>query len=504
MRVFAPILQKFSGFGYLKLGIVVGIAAAVIAGTILYKNSRSLCDKCNVILVSLDTLSALHLPCYGYGKNTAPNLCAYAKKNVLFSNSYSQASRTLDSHFSIFTSLYPHTHKMTQVNSGSLDEKYITLAQLFRGNGYQTIYNGPLNDLHLPLNRGIERGFDVIEGGAGSSVDNWETTYAKLLDNAGNKRPTFTFLHTYDVHNPYLTGHAGKHLFTDLGENPNIPLTQSEYNKVSPEFISFAISFILDNDLGGDNEKQFNPDVQIAQKMKQAGSEQEAEKLFSTLSVQIKVASFNSWYVYNAYNLLTADPKQVEYLRALYDEQIYNMDQKLRGLFALMEDPRLAKNTILIITADHGEEFMEHGSLTHGDNIYRTSTQVPLIIHIPGMAPKVVKEMVQGIDIYPTAISLTGFSAKSPLEGINLSGLIKGDINAVKNKYLISEISGGTSDIALQDQNYRFYYSARDKSPQKLYDLAADPEEKKNLLYYSRGKVNEYLKIISLVRGLIN
>lgn len=66
----------------------------IISGLVLYLNNRVVCRNCNVILVSIDTLSALYLPCYGYERNTAPNLCRFAKENIQFINAYSQAPMT--------------------------------------------------------------------------------------------------------------------------------------------------------------------------------------------------------------------------------------------------------------------------------------------------------------------------------------------------------------------------------------------------------------------------
>src|SRR3989344_4435924 len=72
------------------------------------------CKDCNVILVLLDTLGTNHLPCYGYERDTAPILCAFAKENVMFQNAYSNATWTLPSHVSAFTGLYPETHNVIQ------------------------------------------------------------------------------------------------------------------------------------------------------------------------------------------------------------------------------------------------------------------------------------------------------------------------------------------------------------------------------------------------------
>ena len=157
------------------------------------------CKDCNVILISLDSLRAKSLPCYGYEKNTSPNLCEFAKKSFLFKRVYTPSSKTLDSHFSIFTGLYPKSHGVNVPFTSVLDKKIRTLPQIVESNGYATLFSGPLIDPHLPLDRGFERGFRYKE--YGDEPRFWFDNMKKygLLG-----RKFFAFLHTYDVHEPYI------------------------------------------------------------------------------------------------------------------------------------------------------------------------------------------------------------------------------------------------------------------------------------------------------------
>jgi len=477
---------------YIKwlIGLSTIVIIALVA-IVLINNSKPNCSNCNVILVSLDTLSALHLPCYGYERNTAPNLCSYGAKNLLFTNSFSQSPITLDSHFSIFTSLYPHTHKMTSVSGPPLNEKYLTLAQVLRSNGYKTIYNGSLIDLHLPLNRGIERGFDVVKGS--SHIETWDESYALLDQNSKQNKKTFLFLHTYSVHQPYLTGHKAKHLYTTQKEYGNIPLTVDEYAKITPDFLDFVVS--MSERLAADGKNDANKyyvgkDLELAQEIKKTKIFDEKRRIFNRMSISYKSITLQNWWV----KLIKQDdPAQIEYLRALYDEKINELDNNLKKLFELVESPTYAKNTILIITADHGEEFMEHGHLFHAENLYTTSTRVPLIIHIPGVKPKTIKEYVQGIDIYPTILSILGLKPQSQIEGADLSGSIKRDGNTTINKYLLSEFKGM---IGIQKDDWRYYYDDIAKKPFGLYFTKNDKYEKNNLQYRDPGKLEEMQKLL--------
>ena len=454
--------------------LVAVIIVSVIIVRVPYK--KPLCKNCNVILVSIDTLSALHLPCYGYERDTAPNLCAFAKKNILFTNSYSQSSITLDSHISIFTSLYPHTHKLNEIFAQELlDERYKTLPQLLRSNGYNTIYHAVTEDSHLPLNRGLERGFDIIE--PGSDINTWKNAYPKLLKNAEEKKPTFLFLHTYATHVPYLTGHEEAHPFTEQKEYPNIPLTENEYYELSDSFFKYVADSIIKSPkiIGEDSAaKADEKNVLIAQKLKNAKSFSDGLEIFNSLPDFLKSAYFYGRYIVR---INKSDPDQIKYFKALYDEQIYNMDKQLKNLLDLIEDPRLSKNTILIITSDHGEEFMEHGAITHGTNLYKTATQVPLIMSIPGLGPKKVTNLVQGIDIYPTLADLVGINLKSFLQGIDLVPLIEGKPGAAENRYLVSEIQ---NLVSIQNFKYKLYYNKENKGVE-LYNIILDSGEKRDI-----------------------
>lgn len=452
----------------------LGVLMAVVAIWHYSKAQKPICKNCNVIIVSLDTLSALHLPCYGYSRNTAPILCEYGAKNVFFENAISQAPMTLQSHFSIFTSLYTHNHKMD--NDGgftTLDEKHLTLAQIFRMNGYKTIYNGPLTDGHLPLNRGIERGFDLIEARQNKlDIDDWDISLNRLLENAKNSKPTFMFLHTYMVHDPYLPGRKPHRLYTDSPDYPNISLTSEEYHALSIPFFSYCSKVTLRKSTLG-----WKYTESVLEKMRLLGNSlndlSQASKIFDSFSENAQINCFRDWYVHN---INFSDPKQRIYLEALYDEQINNMDKKLSKLFKLLNNKLLAKNTILVITADHGEEFWEHGQWGHANNIYSTSVQVPLIIHYPGAVPKKISQIVESIDIYPTMLALTGLRSRSGIEGMDLTNLIWDNPKGETRDYALSE---WRNESAIQEGKWRFYHK-NETAKNELYDTSTNPLEKVN------------------------
>jgi len=91
-------------------------------------------------------------------------------------------------------------------------------------------------------------------------------------------------------------------------------------------------------------------------------------------------------------------------------------------------------------------------------------------------------------------LNLTGLKPKSKIEGIDLTGIIKGDKNAVKNEYLLSEFKGMAG---IQMQNWRFYYNTKKQTPTGLYDLNSDPVEQNNLLSQNPQKTGEFVNLVN-------
>ncbi len=489
MRLIHRILSNKLYVFIIGVLLLITLINTAVIGYLTYK-PKPLCDKCNVILISLDTLSALHIPCYGYSRDTSPNLCAFAKNNILFSNSYSESNWTLASDFSNFTSLYPYVNQMTQPFGPPLNEKYLTLAQVFRQNGYQTILNViPVDVFNIPLQRGIARGFNIIQ--SPDVNDLWTNSYPELLKSAKENRPFFAYFHTYYVHSPYLTGHESRHLYTNQPEYPNIPLTPEEYHTVTPEFLQFLPSDIASKYafLG----KIDNGITLTLEKIIQTKDINRIKNLFESLPDLDKLVFFDDYY---HARISLNNKNQVHYVEALYDEKIFDLDQNLKGLFDFIDNsPLLKNNTIVVITSEHGEEFMEHGNFQHGVDLYKTNTFVPLIMRVPGIKNKVITNLVQGIDIYPTVLGLTGLSPLSPIQGLDLTGLIRGDKNAKTNKFVLSENTVYPPEYAIQSKNWRLYY-VPDNGHKELYNLTLDPVEQNNVASANPGIVDQLTKML--------
>jgi len=164
------------------------------------KDAGLRCPGCNAILISIDTLRADHLGCYGYARETSPNIDELAARSLVFTDATSQSSWTTPAHASMFSGAPPSEHGLVYFrNPGVLSEETDTLAEILARNGYRTVsYNGAG---YVSARFGLGQGFEIYE----SRSRNFEANIAAAEKWIGENRdrPFFLFLHGYDVHRPY-------------------------------------------------------------------------------------------------------------------------------------------------------------------------------------------------------------------------------------------------------------------------------------------------------------
>lgn len=153
-------------------------------------------ENYNVILISIDTLRADHLSCYGYFRETSPTIDKFAENALLFSNTFSASSSTLPSHMSIFTAVTPTVHEM-MVGRGyiPLSRKIKTLPEILKANGYRTF--GYFDGAFLHKDYGFGRGFDIYKLRSPEKVQ-------EAIDSL-YKEAFFLFVHYFEVHSSEFT-----------------------------------------------------------------------------------------------------------------------------------------------------------------------------------------------------------------------------------------------------------------------------------------------------------
>lgn len=319
----------------------------------------------DVILITVDTLRADHLGTYGYPQPVSPMIDRFAAAATVYENAISQAPHTLPSLVQIMTSKYRHGLDVP------VDE--VTLAERLQKAGYQTaaVVDNPLLEISDTA-RGLMRGFDLFYRNGVLDHDaqqqHWKTKTpadcitaqaVRWLKRRDRERPFFLWLHYFDPHDPYLPP------FADDLEN---------------------LSRHSSSELTGDIR---NTPLFHAPGKPGATEVPEVDR---------------------------------QHLVALYDAEVRYVDQSLGELFAFLEDSDLYRPNLIILGADHGESFGEHGLWTHGHSLYAPEVHVPLVIKFPYQAEgERVKMPVQAIDIVPTVLDVLQIPlAETKFDGLKL------------------------------------------------------------------------------------
>ncbi len=455
---------------------------------------KPVCKDCNVILISLDTLSANHLPCYGYARNTAPNLCKFGKENTLFTNMFSNANYTLPSHVSIFTGLYPNKHKVDREYEDRLSLKIPFLPEMLQKNGYKTLFYMILTATHLPIDKVYNRGINqLVEG---DNPPDWKGGLEALSQNNSKGKKTFLFLHTYWVHEPYVLEKKERQLYVKKLDSDIYPKTWEEVNNCTPAFLRFLKEALKNDLLGGKfngDENIYSIHLDIYEQLS-ALFDGKNELRFCNLYKE-------NWYLYSYYSgyihskSSTADSKTINYIVDLYDSKIVELDEYLKDVFAYVQNSDLKKNTIIIVTTDHGEEFMEHGALGHGINLYDTSLKVPLMMYIPGQKKREISQFAQSVDIVPTLLGLLKLKNPYKLSGVDL--FINNIFNASRYAVAQHNIYNDSTNIAvIRDSEWKLFYKFKDNKPVaiRLFNYKKDPQEKNNVMFKQNAVVSRLLK----------
>jgi arylsulfatase A-like enzyme len=167
----------------------------------------------------------------------------------------------------------------------------------------------------------------------------------------------------------------------------------------------------------------------------------------------------------------------LRHLRDLYDEEIYSFDYGLRMLVETLEANRLLERTILVITSDHGESFLEHGTIKHCFTVYDAETRVPMLLYLPRLAMPIRRTTwVESLDLVPTLLDYLGIDPTPyGLEGESLRSVIETGEDPKRRAY-----SAMASQRSVNDGRYKLLYDIA-SGRYRLYDLRQDPAETRDV-----------------------
>jgi arylsulfatase A-like enzyme len=343
---------------YRQLFLLAAMGIAVGSTGCIAQASRP-----NILLIVMDTVRVDRLSCYGHERRTTPHIDDLALSGVRFEHAYANSSWTLPSHATMFTGLHSVAHLATQ-ETLTLPTFWPTLGEILAGGGYRTF--GASTNGVVGIHSGLTRGLATFVEGFRPSLQ--RSLRGGRFDSPNNMAFR-RFLHESDPARPffafinYVDAHA-----------PYAPPARSRER-------------IVDGTLS---------DRQIAEAM--------------------------TFKMPDHYIRRRIDSEDFAALSQLYDAEIHRVDEKIGELLEILfADPR-GRNTIVIITSDHGENLGEHGHLGHVFSLHDTLLRVPLIVVFPdgSHAGEVRLDRAQLVDLLPTILSLCGVSHDGRMDGRDL------------------------------------------------------------------------------------
>jgi len=337
-------------------------------------------QRFNIVFITIDAARADHLGCYGYRRDTTPNVDRLAADSIRFANAYSQSSTTIYSMNALMASRVP-----LEVEKGPVTP---TLAEILGEAGFSTAVIGPKIRFEVYNYRHVfYRGFQVRELSLQPATRLEDLISPRLTEMANDfiqdqhNSPFFLWLHYYDPHAPYL---------------PN------------------------------------------------AETEEWGERGID-----------------------------------LYDGELRRADQCVGAFLKELHALDLYDRTIIVVFGDHGEEFREHGGLTHSTTLYNETLHIPLIVRVPGLESGVVLSPVGLIDIIPTVLDILGMPAQASFRGRSLLTLMETpQIDESAYPVYSETLKFRKRSVRLGD--YKLIYDYR-YCTYELYNLKDDPGEKTNL-----------------------
>lgn len=422
----------------------------------------------NILLIVLDCVRADHLSCYGYGRETSPNIDRIAEQGVIYNQAISPSPWTLPSHASLFTGTYVSRHR-TDLDNRYLDRSFITLAEVLKQRGYNTV--GLSSNAWVSRETGLDRGFDLYYNMNRPPYE------------SGRKLKAYQKCANYIYWN-YLYKRY------DYGaRNINNLLRKffKSYSRQSPFFI--FINYL-------EAHLKYEPPRKFRHSFLRKSED--------------KYVPQDAWaYLVGAVGMTEED---FYILKALYDAEIRYMDFRVGEIIELLEKAGILDHTMIIITADHGENIGDHGLMDHQFSLHDSLSHVPLIIRYPDIFPRGlrIQSQVQSVDLFSTLCDILQVDddrIEAQLQGKSLLPSLSGNKlrSYAFSEYLVPNLQHlerkfphhdyskyNASYRTIRTENFKLIYTIPNGSYQ-LYNLQDDPMEEKDVSKIYTEVTGEFL-----------
>ena len=429
-----------------KIGNTAALLVTIIFVVAAFQTSCLFRKKAdyNIILITIDTLRADHLGCYGYPRNTSPFIDHLAKNGILFQNAFASSSHTAPSHASIFTSLHPVQHRLL-VNGARLHDSAFTMAEMFQDLGYETAGFCSVGFLS-----NMRQGFDIFDNEKYKKVQYRQAhqTTDSVLDWLSEKKSSdkfFLWVHIFDPHRPYM---PPKKCLRRMGlrtraEKDIFIKYLFEIHKLPVDFYQHRFKLIEDYN---------NYDAEIL------FVDREIKRLFNHMEIE-NLNSHTLWVITSDHGEGLGNHGYKSHGKYIYNEQVHV------PLIFYFSDRTYADIKV--------------------DNLVRHVDILPTLSDLFGYDLEKKSKFVQGVSLLPLVHNnQSGYAVEYAFYQRRPK-----DKKARRN-WEPGEIHG------LQDLNFKYIYHSQGKD--EFYDLRKDPFESKNLIDFPSEDKERLKKILGL------
>ncbi|MBW1861759.1 MAG: sulfatase [Deltaproteobacteria bacterium] len=412
--------------------IITSFVVGILILHLFPKNAANKRDI-NIILIVVDALRVDHLSCYGYKRETSPHIDRLAAEGTMFTQAISAGSWTGESVLSILTGTYSYIHQAIYWNEPR-NPSIKLLPQHLKKKGFKSILLSNHDAMSMV---DIMDGFDLIYIKNPDEINAHQLTLKAIEWIKQNKdRPFFVYLHYLGPHAPYKLPkpYKSKYVNDRFRVKKEIPI---DWNN-----------------------------ARIAEKGK-----------IPNIVVENNI-------------------QDIDYYIAQYDGAISYTDAQIGCLLDNLRQRELLKNTIVIITADHGEEFGEHEIYFNHLNCYEGNIRVPLIIKFPEFFPerKIISQQVSLTDITPTILATLKLDIPDFVQGKSLMPLLRKDTLKFHPYVYTSQYP----QRSIRSENWKLILN---DTSCELYNLIEDPQEKYNLANVRIDKLMEMNAVLVTYEG---
>lgn len=425
-------------------------------------------DKLNVLLIVVDSGRFDRFGCYGYPRETTPAIDALARKGTVFDRMISTAPWTLPSHASLFTGLYAREHGADHPGL-KMRAGLITLAEHLQRYEYQTAFisNNPLVSSRWGLVDGASHTWIRKDSDPGFH-SGFKSTWRRARKLVGQ---------------------------SDRGSGAATRVAADLIRRASAPFFIF-INYM-------ECHWAYLPPRSFERRFVRR-----PYSVFDSAFSRVRMSKRRPG------DKLWKDDEELKLLSDLYDGSLACVDDRVGDLLNHIERLGMSENTVVIVTADHGENLGDHGQMGHDFHLYQTLLHVPFVARIPGRTPMRVRGMAQLTDVFAGLCGILNLSVPPQVDqrpyaidpfrlGPHDPGRLfafaewheRGSESMERRRHRAPHYRSTPTSESVQDHRYKLIIEPG-SGKELLFDLQEDPGETSNMAAEQPGERNRLTRVL--------